>query len=79
VLPGERPHALTFQEQFLIKLKLIHLAGTEIRESFDRAPRFSQWCSTVEMLNDEKVVERQDELFFTQSRGVGTMYSLHLL
>src|SRR6185295_8045557 len=72
--PASVLSTLTFQEQFLIQVEdqLIHLAGSEkLPKSFEiERPDFSQRMLAVEMLNDEKVVERQHELFFTQSRGV---------
>src|SRR4029078_6053037 len=62
---------LTFQEQFFIQVgdQLLHPAGTEkFPESFEiERPNFSQRVLAVEMLNDEKIVERQNELVLAQS------------
>src|SRR6185295_19131158 len=72
--PASVLSALTFQEQFLIQVEdqLIHLAGNEkFTESFEiECPDVSQRMLAVEMLNDEKIVERQNELFLAESRGV---------
>src|SRR5438309_6089572 len=73
---------LTFQEQFLIQIgdQLIHLAGSEkFTESFEiQGADFSQRVLAVEMLNDEKIVERQNELFLTQSSRVPQDHVLFL-